>query len=69
MGDGLVSIPPNFHPTVTPGIIFDSSESNRLDMEEENSEENIELMNSRRNLLTPNIAFGNLNDENFKSRN
>jgi hypothetical protein len=62
-------MPPNFHPTVTPGIIFDSSASEKIDLDDENSEENLELMDSRRNLVTPNIAFGNLNDENFKSRN
>jgi hypothetical protein len=54
---------------VTPGIIFDSSASEKIDLDDENSEENLELMDSRRNLVTPNIAFGNLNDDNFKSRN
>ena len=66
VGEGLIKQQdgPNFHPNVSPGIIFDSSESRKSDDE---SQEDC-AQESKRSLLPENFEIGGL-DAVEKSRN
>ena len=66
VGEGLINQKdgPNFHPNVSPGIIFDSSESRKSDDESQVDD----AQESRRSLLPQNFEINSLTAAE-KSRN
>jgi hypothetical protein len=59
MGEGLVQHP-NFHPNLSPSLIFDESQQRVSDEDPDDSD---------RVMIPPNFRFGNLSEDFDRSRN